>query len=317
VTSLGSLALALSLTAPKIFTPGAVAQSTKDQIRLVAEVAGMPRLSVNGKPSDTCKKLVGQGPMAHCVVPLEHGPNKVALADDGGTTEITVTRYITFLQQLPGVDTMGWGVGTTHRPEVEEVCARCHKMDDAAGRARDERLHDTECLKCHGTLVNQKYQHGPVGQAACLMCHDPESKPKEGTEIAQKYQVKWPIQETCFHCHKDIEGQMMRKAWRHGPAAAGRCTTCHDPHGSENVFWLKKPVWNLCTNCHDEKAKDRHVVVGFVYGDSHPTRNRKHPLKNQDFYCSSCHNPHAAQVRYLWQFDATSREELCQKCHAK
>ena len=313
--SLGSLALGLALAAPRVLAPGPEAQSTKDQTRLIAEVAGVPRLSVNGKPAGSCKKTEGQGKVAHCVVPLEPGPNKVALADDTGTAEVTIIRYVTFGPQIPGVDTMGFGKGTVHRPEVEKECAACHKMDDAVGRARDERLHDTECLKCHTALVNQKNQHGPVGQAVCLMCHDPAAK--EGSTTAQKYDVKWPIQETCFNCHQDIEGQMMRKAWRHGPTAAGRCTTCHDPHGSENVFWLKKPVWNLCTNCHDEKAIDRHVVVGFVYGDSHPTRNRKHPLKNQDFYCSSCHNPHAAQVRYLWQFDATSREELCQKCHAK
>jgi len=58
--------------------------------------------------------------------------------------------------------------------------------------------------------------------------------------------------------------------------------------------------------------------VGFVYGDSHPLQNRPHPLKpNTEFACPACHNPHAAQARFLWQFDATRRETLCRTCHQK
>jgi predicted CXXCH cytochrome family protein len=84
------------------------------------------------------------------------------------------------------------------------------------------------------------------------------------------------------------------------------------------VYWLKKPVYELCTNCHDEKAAARHVVVGFVYGDSHPLRGRPHPVKpKMEFSCSGCHNPHAAQARFLWQFDAKEREDLCRTCHNK
>lgn len=301
--------LTLLLAAPRVLAPGAVAQTTRPQARLFAQGKEPLSVTVNGVPA-TCLTGGARESVAHCTLALEPGENRVVVKDPSGETALLLRRYVTTGPLVPGVDTAGFGPGTLHRTAVEAQCAPCHRMDDATGKAPDTRLDGSPCVRCHREIVERKRQHGPVGQAACLMCHDPSTSP-------QRYQVKWPIQETCFGCHKDIEGQMTRKAFRHGPAAAGRCTTCHDPHGSDNEFWLKKPVWELCTNCHTEKALDRHVVVGFVFGDSHPTRGRTHPLKPAEFYCSSCHNPHAAQYRFLWQFDATSREQLCEKCHAK
>ena len=291
------------LAAPVILAPGAGAQSVRDTIRLYAEVSGPATAA--GVPCEV------RGGLAHCTVQLQPGSNTISVTDPSGTSEANVIRYVTTGQLIAGVDTMGFGQGTLHRPAIEAKCARCHYMDDAAGKAADERLTNTTCTTCHRDVTARPKQHGPVGQAACLMCHDEKSRP-------QRYAVAWPIQETCFRCHQDIKKAMWTKAYRHGPAAAGRCTTCHDPHGSENVFWLKKPVWNLCTNCHTEKATDRHVVLGFVYGDSHPMRGRPHPVKpGVEFACSGCHNPHAAQARFLWQFDVTVREDLCRTCHAK
>ncbi len=305
------LAATLALAAPVILAPGAGAQTTRDSIRLYAEVTGPATVTVGDGAPLACESGGRRERIAHCRVQLEPGPNRIAVNDQGGAAEVMVERYVTTSALIPGVDTMGFGAGTLHRPEIEAKCARCHFMDDAKGKAPGDSLLSTTCSACHPDVTARPKQHGPVGQGACLMCHDEKSQP-------QRYAVAWPIQETCFRCHQDIKQAMWTKAFRHGPAAAGRCTTCHDPHGSENVFWLKKPVWNLCTNCHTEKATDRHVVVGFVYGDTHPMRGRPHPVKpGVEFACSGCHNPHAAQARYLWQFDVTVREDLCRTCHAK
>ncbi|MFL5361344.1 MAG: cytochrome c3 family protein [Myxococcales bacterium] len=309
--------LAALLLAPVILAPGKGAQTTRDAIRVYAEVSGPATIFAGagaGAGASERKPCVSgdkRETLAHCSIALEPGDNVVTVTDASGSAEVHVNRYVTTGPQVPGVDTAGFGEGTLHRKDVEARCARCHAMEEAAGKPQEQTLLGTQCVTCHEGLVSRPKQHGPVGQGACLMCHDASSDP-------QRYAVAWPIQETCFKCHQDIKGAMWKKAYRHGPAAAGRCTTCHDPHGSQNVFWLKKPVWELCTNCHTEKATDRHVVVGFVYSDSHPTRNRPHPRKpGVDFACSSCHNPHAAQARYLWQFDVTVREDLCRTCHAK
>jgi predicted CXXCH cytochrome family protein len=142
------------------------------------------------------------------------------------------------------------------------------------------------------------------------MCHDAASAPR--------YALTWPAQTVCFRCHVDIEAAMNTKAFRHGPAAQGQCTTCHDPHGSATPFWLRRSAFELCTTCHSEKFDERHVVVGFVYGDSHPKKGRPHPRKaGFEFSCTGCHNPHAARARFLWQYDSSSREVLCRTCHRK
>jgi len=306
------LAATLALVAaPVILAPGPGAQTTRESIRLYADVSGAASAAVAGGAAAACESGGKRAGLAHCAVNLEPGVNTIAVSDATGKAETVVVRYVTTGQFIPGVDTKGFGAGTVHRPEIEARCAQCHYMDDAKGKPPGERLTNTTCTTCHQEVTARPKQHGPVGQGACLMCHDDASRP-------QRYAVAWPIQETCFRCHQDIQKAMWTKLFRHGPAAAGRCTTCHDPHGSENVFWLKKPVWNLCTNCHTEKATDRHVILGFVYGDTHPMRGRPHPVKpGVEFACSGCHNPHAAQARYLWQFDVTVREDLCRTCHAK
>ncbi|MBI5070476.1 MAG: hypothetical protein HZB56_19775 [Deltaproteobacteria bacterium] len=304
-----ALAAAL-LAAPVVLAPGPRAQSVRAEVWVVAEGEGPVSAWAGGEAPRACRSGGAMERVAHCRVALQPGENRVVVRDAGGEASLAVLRYVT-TGRLVGADTAGFGEGTVHRPEVEARCARCHDLGAAAGHPRQVPLPASACAPCHAELSARRYPHGPVGQGACLMCHDPGSSP-------QRYAVAWPIQETCFRCHFDIRGQMERKAWRHGPAAAGRCTTCHDPHGSENPFWLKKPIFDLCTNCHTEKASGRHVVLGFVYGDGHPLKGRPHPLKpGVELACSSCHNPHAAQVRFLWQFDATVREELCRTCHPK
>jgi len=307
---LAGLVAAAVLAAPTILAPGPGAQTVRDTIRVVAEGGAEVSVTVGTGAPTRCATGGKREAIAHCSVALQRGANKVVVKDASGAAEVVVIRYET-TSTLVGADTAGFGEGTVHRPDVEARCAKCHAMDEVKGLARDVRVPETACGPCHGDVQKRPKQHGPVGQGVCLMCHDPASTP-------QRYAVAWPIQETCFRCHDDIQAAMNRKAWRHGPAAAGRCTTCHDPHGSDNVFWLKKPIFDLCTNCHTEKATDRHVVLGFVYGDSHPKKGRPHPIKpGVEFACSSCHNPHAAQVRYLWQFDVTVREDLCRTCHPK
>ncbi len=305
-----SLAAAALLNAPAILAPGPGAQTVRDEMRVVARAGAGATVSVGGGEPTPCATGGKREGIAHCRVPLGRGENRVVVKDAAGEVQLLVLRYET-TGPLVGAEVAGFGEGTVHRPEVEARCARCHAMEAAKGLPRDARLPESACGPCHGDVTARAHQHGPVGQGMCLMCHDAASSP-------QRYAVTWPIQETCFRCHAEIRDAMQRKAWRHGPAAAGRCTTCHDPHGSQNPFWLKKPIFELCTNCHTEKASGRHVVLGFVYGDGHPLRGRPHPLKpGVELACSSCHNPHAAQVRYLWQFDVTVREELCRTCHPK
>lgn len=306
--------LAVVLAAgPRLVAPGAAAQSTRERLRVFVELEDPSRTNFLGADAgcvaDARFTLDGGLRLAHCTLSLRPGTNGFVVSergDAGDPLRASFIRYVTYGTAPVGVERQGYGPGVVHRPEVEAVCAGCHRMEVPDG-GRPVEL----CASCHREILERPVMHGPVQQGACLACHDAASTPG-------RYAVKWPIQNTCFNCHVDIKALMETKAVRHGPAAAGRCTTCHDPHGTENPFWLKLAPYDLCTNCHTEKRGERHVVVGFVYGDSHPLRGRPHPFKERtEFGCPSCHNPHAAQSRFLWQFDVTNRESLCRTCHQK
>lgn len=284
--------------------PGPAAQTTAAEVRLFFKVepTTTPLVVKRGEqpvPCRTERANATSAGVAHCRVALEVGANTIVARL--GSTELTGT-----LQREDSTGNRpveeGFGAQPLHRREVEAVCAACHPAVSTAT--------DASCESCHATLRARPRVHGPVAQANCVVCH--------ATPSQSRFDVKRPIQDTCFTCHADVKTTMWTRAFRHGPAAAGRCTTCHDPHGSEQPFWLKKPAFALCTTCHTEKRSERHVVVGFVYGDSHPVQGRPHPLKpNTEFACPACHNPHAAQARFLWQFDITKREVLCRTCHDK
>lgn len=310
------LTLVLS-AAPRLVAPGAVAQTTRERVHVFVEAEGAFRLTVNGGEasctSDARFGLDGGARLAHCLVALKTGRNVVTATAPGvdaeAESEAVIARYLTTGPLPPGVDAMGFGAGTLHRPDVEATCRGCHVMEPPLPDAGVTPA--SMCGSCHAEVTQRKVMHGPVLQGACLACHDEQSAPT-------RYAVRWPIQDTCFSCHLDVKATMATKAVRHGPAAAGRCTTCHDPHGSDEPFWLKQRAYDLCTSCHLEKRGERHVVVGFAYGDSHPLQQRPHPLKERtEFACPACHNPHAAKARFLWQFDVTTRESLCRTCHQK
>ncbi len=296
-----ALALALvSLGAAPRWLEGPRVQTSRAVVRLFAEADGPVTLAgLDGG-------CVLHERVAHCTLEPPLGRTQVVLADDAGASTLELWRSDVLDARVGWPAGTAFGDGTLHRPELEARCVGCHASLDAGAPATS-----AGCRACHGDLLERRYTHGPVAKGECLACHST-------SDGATRLGVRWPIQETCFKCHVDISAAMQSKAVRHGPAAAGRCTTCHDPHGSPTPFWLRRDAYSLCTNCHAEKARERHVVVGFAYGDTHPLRDRPHPLKpGQTFACPGCHNPHAAASRFLFQFDVTRREDLCTLCHAK
>lgn len=143
---------------------------------------------------------------------------------------------------------------------------------------------------------------------------------RAGTELTRVFDPAAPskkgltVLDTCLTCHQDtLSGEI-----RHGPVDAGLCTICHNPHGSGNPAWLRKPSWNLCVTCHAEKAGGRHVVSGFVSGNTHPTRDRRDPSRpGKTMSCTSCHSPHSAATRDLFVLGIKMRFEMCGICHRR
>ncbi|MCL4536836.1 MAG: cytochrome c3 family protein, partial [Nitrospirae bacterium] len=160
-------------------------------------------------------------------------------------------------------------------------------------------------------ITEYGYVHGPAARWDCLSCHDKNSKPV-------KYVTQKPDRDLCFVCHKEQKEEWTPKKYWHGPTATGKCTICHNPHASNNPFWLRKPTWNLCVTCHEERGSGRHVIAGFVFGSTHPTKGRPDPIRpGKELSCASCHNPHASNSKSLFANDGISPGSLCQMCHKK
>jgi predicted CXXCH cytochrome family protein len=198
-----------------------------------------------------------------------------------------------------------------HREDNENACLSCHVMKTSERDIKPQRPVDSMCYPCHRKITEYGYVHGPAATWNCLSCHEQNAKPV-------KYITRQPERELCFVCHKEKKEEWMPKKYWHGPTATGKCSICHNPHASNNISWLKKPSWDLCITCHEDRASGRHVVAGFVFGSSHPTKGRPDPLRHgKELSCASCHNPHAANSRALFANDAISPGSLCRMCHKK
>ncbi len=98
----------------------------------------------------------------------------------------------------------------------------------------------------------------------------------------------------CDFCHigKTDRGGL----FLHEPVAEGRCTECHDPHGSRVRTMLRAPGGGaLCLTCHETVTKG-----------SHPHT----PLAEKN--CIACHRPHSSIHPHLL---VETGRDLCLRCH--
>ena len=102
----------------------------------------------------------------------------------------------------------------------------------------------------------------------------------------------------CFTCHDKSGFQRTNKH----KAMENGCTTCHDPHSSDQGALLARNEAELCGKCHADMSK--HL---------HPTKGRD-PRTDQELKCSGCHDAHSSDQVALLRFEP--RRELCVQCHA-
>ena len=203
-----------------------------------------------------------------------------------------------------------------HTRERETGCAGCHNLEapprDATPPQKPE---DMICYVCHQKIPTGRHIHGPAAVWSCLACHDPDAQPVKyqfAVDPSHSDKRSRTVAETCKTCHPDI----LADPFRHGPAEAGYCTVCHDPHASKYPAWTRKSSRRLCTTCHAEKKTGAHVVAGVGSGLSHPTKKKADPARpGKRLSCVSCHTPHSARTRELLAFDVREKSEICEYCH--
>ncbi|MFH1147944.1 MAG: cytochrome c3 family protein [Pseudomonadota bacterium] len=106
-----------------------------------------------------------------------------------------------------------------------------------------------------------------------------------------------PSADLCYQCHGQLRGKFARGTV-HSPVANGRCTSCHDPHLSNEDKHLKDSVNRLCLGCH--KGLEAEMSTG-----------RVHSVLLQE-KCTLCHSPHASELPKLL---AREPNALCLECH--
>lgn len=155
--------------------------------------------------------------------------------------------------------------------QASEMCTTCHNRD---GHSEwDGSTHDTRNVGC----------------TSCHSVHEPKS---ETGQLKAK-----TISETCVQCHQQQSNKVRRSA--HMPVVEGKmeCTTCHNPHGSQNVKMLREgnSVTESCASCHAEKRGP------FLF---------EHAVGREN--CVTCHDPHGSNNDRML---VAKVPMLCQRCH--
>ena len=150
------------------------------------------------------------------------------------------------------------------------------------------------CLSCHVKGNHSEWQ-GSMHDArnvSCVTCHSVHSTKSEKAQLKTV-----TITQTCESRHKQ-EALKVKKAG-HMPVREGKmeCTSCHSPHGSNNVRMLKvgNTINESCTTCHAEKRGP------YLWEHAAGREN-----------CASCHDPHGSNNDRML---VAKVPMLCQRCH--
>ncbi|HEY3160279.1 MAG TPA: DmsE family decaheme c-type cytochrome [Vicinamibacterales bacterium] len=159
---------------------------------------------------------------------------------------------------------------TTPASEVSATCTTCHNRAGHAlwaGSQHDQRT--LSCTTCHSV-------HTPKGPS----------------------QIKAPSQrQLCGTCHRNVVNRTHR--FSHMPVREGAltCSSCHNPHGSQNVRLLRTGTNTdeSCTSCHTDKRG--------------PYLWEHAPVSES---CVTCHEPHGSNNERML---VSKLPFLCQRCH--
>jgi DmsE family decaheme c-type cytochrome len=192
-------------------------------------------------------------------------------------------------------------------------------VDFAAAQALDAATTATLCGACHrdkfAALANNPHAALNVGDTlACLDCHGDVERHiaaggARGTVFAFRDEAPSEQSGKCLNCHAGTHPDYARSPH----AAAGlACGSCHLQHGSDTgapslLHGVALPQERasigaqsaVCFDCHSESFAE------FSF-------NERHRIEEGSLECVSCHDPHAAESRFLL---GAFKQEQCTDCH--
>ncbi|MBI1873732.1 MAG: DmsE family decaheme c-type cytochrome [Acidobacteria bacterium] len=186
------------------------------------------------------------------------------------------------------------GCETCHGPGKAHVDADGDKTKIKVFTALSPQQVSDTCVTCHNRQEHANWEGSAHNgrNLSCVTCHSVHAPRSEKAQLK-----KVSVTETCETCHRTEANKLHRSA--HMPVREGKmeCSSCHNPHGSNNVRLLRvgNTINETCVSCHTEKR-------GPFLWDHAPVRDN----------CTSCHDPHGSNNERLLVAKAPM---LCQRCH--
>jgi DmsE family decaheme c-type cytochrome len=227
-------------------------------------------------------------------------------------------------------------------PAAKQGCESCHgpgqaHVDGGGDKTKIKNpatisLRDANaiCQSCHNRSTHDSFAGGKhdsrnVGCVTCHSVHAPKSETKQLKTVS--------VQETCVQCHRREVNKVHKSS--HMPVGGKygnkmECTTCHNPHGSQNVKMLREgnSIVEACTSCHAEKRGPflwEHAPVRescVTCHDAHGSNNERMLVAKLPMLCQRCHvgTRHPATVYDATQVTNQSNRIMgrsCVNCHSQ
>jgi predicted CXXCH cytochrome family protein len=142
-----------------------------------------------------------------------------------------------------------------HGPLAAGICTICHNPHGANEKYMLRLPQGQMCLLCHQQmkeLTFQFTQHKPFENGKCSSCHDPHSSSNP------KFFLRGSGGDLCFLCHDELQMGGHRHPFDTVPVntfpgmkltdkGETTCTSCHNPHASDDEYLLPK---SGCAACH-------------------------------------------------------------------
>ena len=125
-------------------------------------------------------------------------------------------------------------------------CAGCHTSHADNDPVLTTATQVEVCFDCHQQQRTQSmkpYAH-PLRQGE-MSCNDCHSAHGDSSELLLTRQT---LNDTCYDCHAETRGPYL---WEHAPVSED-CSSCHDPHGSNQPGMLSMRAPLLCQSCHSQ-----------------------------------------------------------------